>query len=393
MYNIERIHNDFPVLHKMLFFATAGVGPLPRATIVAMQHYLKELRVDFSKNAWEKDPRDEARTLAAQLIHASQDEVVLTDSTSAGINLLAGALPWKRGENIVLNDLEYPANVFPWLYQADRHGLEVRMIHSRDGVVPLEKLINAIDKKTRVLAISHVEFGTGYRNDIATLAEAVHKVNGLICVDAIQSLGVLQVDVRNLGIDMLATGGYKWLCGPLGTGFAFIKSELMDRLHPPTLTYANLPKEEEETVWNALISGADYPMKHAPLADGRKRFEAQGLSPVLFKGFAISLRYLLDLEMDSIESRIAELVDYLILALNQAGIAILSPTGSKERSGIVTVRVPFDLTQSEEIKALEEKLHKARIIALPRSGGLRLAVHFFNMKEEIDQVVNFIKRL
>jgi selenocysteine lyase/cysteine desulfurase len=134
-------------------------------------------------------------------------------------------------------------------------------------------------------------------------------------------------------------------------------------------------------------------MKHAPLADGRKRFEAQGLSPVLFKGFATSLRYLLDLEMDSIEARIAELVDYLILALNRKGIAILSPTDPNERSGIVTVRVPFDLSHPEEVKKLEKKLHKAKILALPRSGGLRLAVHFFNMKKEIDQVVNFIKRL
>lgn len=393
MYNIERIRNDFPALNKMLFFASAGVGPLPRTALVAMQRYSKELRVDFAGSAWEDDPRAETRALATKLLNASQEEVVLTDSTTAGINLLAGALPWKTGENIVLNDLEYPANVFPWLYQADRHGLEIRVVRSCNGAVPLDDLVQVIDRHTRVLAVSHVEFGTGYRNDIAALAEAVHRVGGLICVDAIQSLGVLQVDVKELGIDALASGGYKWLCGPIGTGFVYVRADLIEALQPATAAYNNLPRKEGETVWNALVSGADYPMEHAPLAKGGKRFETEGLSPVLFKGLAASLRYLLDLGIDHIAMRIAELVAHLIDRLTEAEIEILSPTNPEERSGIVTVRVPFDLSQPAEVKKLEEQLRVAGINAHPRGGGLRLAVHFFNTTEEIDRVVAFLKML
>jgi len=393
MHNIERIRNDFPALHKMIFFASAGVGPLPRSTMVVMQHYFKELRVDFAEGVWEEDPKKEARSLAAKLINASEEEIIPTMSTSAGINLLAGGLRWKRGENIVLNDLEYPSNVFPWLYQADRHGLEVRIVRSRRGVVPRAKLIKAIDRKTRVLAVSHVEFGTGYRNDVATLAEAVHAVGGLICVDAIQSVGALHVDVKDLGIDLLATGGYKWLCGPIGTGFAYLREELLAAIQPPTAGYCNLPQAEHETVWNALVSGNAYPMEHMPLAADGSRFEAQGLSPLLFKGFASSLRYFLNLGSESIEERIGELVDHFIRTLQREGIAILSPTGAKERSGIVTVDVPVDLANPEEVKRLEKKLHQARIMALPRSGGVRFAVHFFNTEEEIDQVIDFVKHL
>jgi len=358
-----------------------------------MQQAASGLRADFSKEAWEKDSLQQARALAATLIGASEEEVVLTDSTSTGINLLAGALPWKRGENIVLNDLEYPSNIFPWLYQADRHGLEVRMIRCQNGVVPLDDLLGAIDRRTRVLAISHVEFGSGYRNDITALAEAVHRVDGLICVDAIQSLGVFRVDVTDLGIDVLATGSYKWLCGPLGTGFAWVRPDLMEALHPVTLAYANLPTQQEQIVWNALVCGADYPMQHAPPASNWKRLEAQGLSPVLFQGLATSLRVLLDFGIDHIESRIAELVDYSIQRLTEAGIEILSPIAPKERSGILTVRVPFDLSQPEQVKALEERLVAARIKAHPRAGGLRLSVHFFNTPEEIDQVIDFLKTL
>ncbi len=393
MDNIKQIRDEFPTLSQTCFFASAGVGPLPRATLSAMEEATSNLQTNFAKEAWEENPQQEARILASKLVCASEEEIVLTGSTSGGINLLAGALPWKRGENIVLNDLEYPSNIFPWLYQADRYGLEVRMIRSRNGVVPLDDLLSAIDPNTRVVAISHVEFGSGYRNDIATLAEAVHKVNGLICVDAIQSLGVLQVDVKELGIDVLATGSYKWLCGPLGTGFAYVRPDLMETLHPVTLAYANLPVEEEETVWNALVSGTDYPMEHAPLASGWKRFEAQGLSPVLFKGLATSLNYLLDLGIEPIESRVSNLVDGLIERLNRERIEIISPIGPEERSGIVTVRVPFDLSQPEQVKALETRLEAARIKAHPRAGGLRLSVHFFNTPEEIEQVVDFLKML
>jgi selenocysteine lyase/cysteine desulfurase len=393
MHNIERVRNDFPALHKMLFFASAGVGPLPRSAMVVMQHYSKERRVDFAEGVWEEDPKKEARGRAAKLINASAEEIIPTMSTSAGINLLAGGLKWRRGENIVLNDLEYPSNVFPWLYQADRHGLEVRIVRSHNGVVPRDEMIDAIDRKTRVLAVSHVEFGTGYRNDVAALAEAVHAAGGLICVDAIQSVGVLHVDVKELGIDLLATGGYKWLCGPIGTGFAYLREDLLDTVQPPTAGYLNLPPEEHETVWNALVSGSDYPMEHTPLASDGSRFEAQGLSPLLFKGFVASLQYFLDLGTEVIEARVSELVDHFIHTLQREEITILSPTGLKARSGIVTVRVPFDLSNPEEVKKLEKKLHHAKILALPRSGGLRFAIHFFNTKEELDQVVDFIKRL
>jgi cysteine desulfurase/selenocysteine lyase len=393
LYNIKRIRNDFPALNKILFFASAGVGPLPRSALVVMQKYNKGLRIDFSKKVWEEDPWREVRELAARLIHASPEEITLTPSTSTGINLLAGSLDWKQKDNIVLNDLEYPANVYPWIYQADLHDLEIRMVPSKNGVVSRDDLLKAIDKRTRVLAVSHVEFGTGYRNDVAALAEAVHKVNGLICVDAIQSLGVLKVDVKALDIDVLATGGYKWLCGPLGTGFAYVREDLLTDLKRPIANYMNLPSEDGETVWNALVAGKNYPTDHASLAQTGKRFEDHGLSPTLFKGFATALEYLLALEEDAIESRISELVSYCIERLCEEKIELITPKPLNERAGIVTLRVPFDLSRPKQVAELETKLRDARIKAHPRAGGLRLSIHFFNTTQDIDRVVNFIKKL
>jgi cysteine desulfurase/selenocysteine lyase len=393
LHNIKQIRNDFPALNKMLFFASAAVGPLPRAALVAMQKCNKGLRIDFAQKTWEADPWGETRELAAQLIHASPDEIVLTTSTSAGINLLAGSLRWRKGDNVVLNDLEYPANVYPWIYQGDLHGLEIRMVPAKNGVVLREDLLQAIDKRTRVLAVSHVEFGSGYRNDVAALAEAVHKVNGLICVDAIQSLGVLKVDVKALDIDVLATGGYKWLCGPLGTGFAYVREGLLEDLKRPIANYMNLPDEDENKVWKALIAGTDYPIGHMPLALTGKRFEDHGLSPILFTGLATSLDYILSLEENAIESRVTELVSYCIEKLCREKIKLITPRPLNERAGIVTLRVPFDLSLPEEVAELEKKLQDAKIKAHPRAGGLRLSIHFFNTEQDIDRAVNFVKKL
>jgi len=393
MYNIERVRNDFPALHKMVFFGSASVGPLPRVAMVAMQRYSKELRVDFATAAWEADPVAEVRSLAARLINSSPEEIVATTSTSAGINLLAGAIHWKRHDNIVINDLEYPANVFPWLHQAHKHALEVRVVHAHDGVLPLSEMTAAIDRKTRVLAVSHVEFGTGFRNDIPALAKAVHKAGGLICVDASQSLGVLPVDVQEMGIDVLATGGYKWLCGPVGSGFAYIRKDIAASLTPATIDYADITADAHEAVWNALVSGAEYAMAEAPLQGDAQRFQPEGLSPIAIKGLASSLSYILDLGSESIEERITELVDYLIERLRAAKIGILSPTTPQKRAGIVTVSVPYNLSKPKDTHRLEQKLQDARIIAHPRGGGLRLAVHFFNTEEEIDLVVDFIASL
>jgi len=393
MYNIERVRNDFPALHKMVFFGSASVGPLPRVAMVAMQRYSKELRVDFASAAWEADPVAEVRSLAAQLINSFPEEIVATTSTSAGINLLAGAIHWKRHDNIVINDLEYPANVFPWLHQAHKHALEVRVVHAHDGVLPLSEMAAAIDRKTRVLAVSHVEFGTGFRNDIPALAKAAHKAGGLICVDASQSLGVLPVDVQEMGIDVLATGGYKWLCGPVGSGFAYIRKDLAASLTPATIDYADIAADAHEAVWNALVSGEEYATTEAPLQGDAQRFQPEGLSPIVIKGLASSLSYILDLGSESIEERITELVDYLIERLRAAKIGILSPTAPEKRAGIVTVSVPYNLSKPKDTHRLEQKLQNAQIVAHPRGGGLRLAVHFFNTEEEIDLVVDFIASL
>jgi cysteine desulfurase / selenocysteine lyase len=393
MYNIERIRNDFPALHKMTFFGSAGVGPLPRVAMVAMQRYSRELRVDFSPAAWKDDPISEACSLAADMVNAFPEDIVVTTSASSGINLFAGAVNWKKRDNIVISSHDYPQNAFPWIHQANKHGTELRVVPFHDEADCLSEMIAAIDQKTRVLAISHVEYATGFRNDLTSLAKAVHKAGGMICVDASQSMGVIPIDVQAMDIDVLATSGEKWLCGPLGTGFAYIRQDLAGSLQPATIDYGDITASAHHKVWDALVSGKKQTMDDAPLPRNAQRFQPDGLSPVSIKGLSSSLSYMLELGKENVLDRITYLVAHLIKRLQESNIGIISSTEPENLAGIVTASVPYDLSNPKETRKLIQKLQHARIVAHPRAGGLRLSVHFFNTEEEIDYVVDFISKL
>ena len=165
------------------------------------------------------------------LINADRDEIAFINSTTQGIGLIAEGFPWRDGDNVVTAADEYPSNLFPWMNLASR-GVDVRQVPSRDGRIWLEDLVAAIDRSTRVLAISHVEFATGFRNDLDALAEICQARGVALFVDAIQGLGPHRIDVRQTPIDFLAADGHKWLLGPEGAGFLFVRRDWIDRLRP-----------------------------------------------------------------------------------------------------------------------------------------------------------------
>ena len=388
--NATAFRNEFDAVLQSLYFGSAGVGPLPRQAIRAMGQTADRLRGRPVQDAWDEDRAGHARRLAARLIGAVPENIVLTSSTSEGLNLLAAGLPWRAGDNIVTSDLEYPANIVPWLYQAEHHTLEVRIVPSVDGAAPPSSLRHAIDRHTRVLAVSHVEFGTGFRHHLPELADAVHDVGGLLCVDAIQSVGVLPIDVEAMGIDLLATGGYKWLCGPLGTGFAYVHPDLAPALRPPSIAFASLDEEASAAMSRFIIGGEPCVYQPPPLPAGWRRFERSGgASPVLLAGFNASMQLLLEFGVDRIAARIAELTAYALEQCSALGIRVVTPIDPERRAGILTLGVAADVRDLEARQELEQALVRARIVAFARAGGLRLAIHAFNTVEEIDRVLSF----
>ena len=235
----DSVREQFPVTRNYNFQNHAAVAPISRRCAEAVRQYLKHaeensyLRGDFYKHA------NRVRSQVAHLIKANSDEVTFTKNTSEGISFVANGLTWQTGDNVVTTNVEFPANMYPWLALRER-GVEVRTVLEEDGRIPIERLIEAVDSRTRVVAVSSVQFASGFRTDLATLGEFCQSKGVLLCVDAIQSLGVFPIDVKGMNIDFLAADGHKWLCGPEGIGVFYVKKELQGHLRPTNIGWMSM---------------------------------------------------------------------------------------------------------------------------------------------------------
>jgi selenocysteine lyase/cysteine desulfurase len=235
-----------------------------------------------------------------------------------------------------------------------------------------------MDRRTRLLAISFVEFGTGYRNDLHTLAQACHDRGVYLCVDGIQGLGALQLDVKETGIDLLATHAAKWMLGPIGAGFVYIRPNLMSRIEPVMAG------------WRSVVDRDNYYCYDSPLRASCERFEPGSLNVVGLLGMEAAIRLLLSVGIANIEARILALNDLLIAGLQGCGCTITSPiTHHRERSGIICFHPPARAAAPTTTAAeLAERLRAADVIVSPRGDVIRVSPHFYNTKEDIQRLLD-----
>ncbi|MGD9675759.1 MAG: aminotransferase class V-fold PLP-dependent enzyme, partial [Candidatus Bipolaricaulia bacterium] len=225
------------------------------------------------------------------------------------------------------------------------------------------------------------------------IGQAVHRHGGLLCIDGIQAVGALKIDLADSPIDVLACGGYKWLCGPVGTGFAYVRPDRAAELVPPTGTYKNLSDDWDRRVQGAIRAATPYPDRGARLAGDRRRFETPKPSPILYSGLAASLRLIALVGVERIEARIRTLVTRFQGALADRGVPVLYPIDPQHRSGIVSVAVPVGTEDPSRNEAIEEHLRNLRVLAQVRAGGLRFAIHAFNTEEEVDMAAEAAREL
>lgn len=307
----------------------------------------------------------------AELIGATPAEIALQRSTSQGLNIVAHGLTWRPGDNVVTADVEFPSNVFPWLNLAERYGVETKLVPAREGRVLAEDLIAACDERTRVLTVSWVQFTNGYRTDLAQLGEFCRGRGIRFCVDAIQGVGALQIDVERCKIDALASGGQKWLLGPLGIGFLYVRKELQAEL------------------WPAEVGPGSYVMKpetflafDQPLHESAARYES-GLPNLLGAcGLEASVSLFLEVGPAAVEAQILALTDQLAEGIVGRGYRLLSPRGAAERSGIITF--VCDHAPSGEI---HQRLAAAGVVCSVREGAVRLSPHFYNEAAEMERIL------
>ena len=367
----------FPILREMDFFNHAGVAPLPRVAADAIRKYAQQAEtVAYVNTGWYRDV-EKLRVLAASLVNAHRDEIAFVKNTSEGVATVANGVDWKAGDRIVTTSVEYPANVYPWMDVAARFGAELVMMTEETGAdgrrrVPLEKIMDEVKHpRTRLVALSHVEFASGQRHDLVTIGRYCRENEKLFAVDAIQSVGVLPVNVQAMKIDYLSADGHKWMLGPEGAGIFYCRRELLKQTRPLIVGWMN------------VINAEKYGEYDFTLKDDAGRFESGSWNVPGLLALKASLELIDAAGVEAIATYVRRLTDRLIDGLRTKGYQIISPRGDGEWSGIVSFVSPTH--DHQEIFRMLRNEHRTEIAV--REGRLRVSAHFYNTQEQIDRLV------
>src|SRR5262245_3585432 len=369
------LREEFPITERWAFLDHAAVSPLPRRTAQTLAAYAADMSANGSTavSGWVNRTEETRRSLA-QLLHCEPLELALLKNTSEGIGIVAEGFPWRSGDNVVLAAEEYPSNQYPWMNLGER-GVAVRKVASRGGRIAIDDLRDAMDSRTRLLAISSVEYASGFRSDLDALGELCRGRGVALCIDAIQSLGALPLDVSRTPVDFVASGGPKWLLGPQGTGFLYVRGEWLNRLRVALVG------------WSSVVSGHDYSRIDFTLKPHAGRFESGTLNYGGLAALGESVRLLLDSAPEIREQRVHELTRHLCEQSQRAGWSVFSDRAADAWSGIVVLEKTGD-----DPKTVAARAKAAGVIVAVRAGRLRVSPHVYNTVEELDRMVDLLKR-
>ena len=381
-----QIRRDFAVTRKTIYMNNGAIAPTPLSTIKSMTDFMLKLSEDGPDALLTVDYisslLDEARTRVAHLINCDRDEVVLTQSTTEGLNMVAGGIGWKKGDSMVVRGgrNEHPANYFPWLAVSRKKGVTLRELRiDREGFFDLARLEKAV-KGARLVTMTHVLYNTGAIMPLEQVGKIARENNTLFCVDAAQSVGTIPVDVRKIGCQFLAFPGFKWLCGPLGIGIFYCSKQAAETLTPRSIGGES-----------ATLSGKNDTLAELDLPS---RFQAGFRNYPGAAGLESSLRYMLRIGIGSIRDmnmRVARVLREEISKI--PGVELYGPEDEDKRSSIVTFMPPRGSNSSEIVKRLEQN---SIVLAARDMGGkkaVRASPHFFNSEEEAMTASSYIKDL
>ena len=379
---VARARAEIPAATGSVYFQTGGIGPSPTAVMATVSE-----RLDF-QNRGPADPRyaaDMARIepdLRAQLgrvFGAETDEVALTHSTSEGISIVAWSLNWQPGDEVIISNIEHPANVIPWYVLRDRYGIGIREIDLSSGTRLLDQIRGQLSDRTRMVSISHVSRNNGRTvrtDESAELARLLRSRAVRYHLDGAQGPGCVPTDFRALGCDCYSTCGHKWLLGPKGTGALFVRMGALDDVQLSWAGSHSHATMDYEGGYTLLPSAARYEFGTRALAD--------------FAGFARAVDWMEQIGLERIEDRIQSLVDHAIQSVDAAdGLSLTSPRARPDRSGVFVLELPEDCDATDLYNDLRDG---AGILASPvrQPRDFRLSIHFFNIRDEIDTAIEAI---
>lgn len=370
--NTPELRSLFPITGRSIYLNHAAVSPLPTPTFEAIEGQLKDVRDNGSTHyqSW-LAVKNSARTLLANFLGARPEQIAFMRNTSDSLSTVANGLKWKRGDNIVTFEHEFPANIYPWLRLRDAFGVEVRLCREQEGRVDTDELESLVDEHTKLISISQVQYASGFRSNLERLATVARKHDALFVVDAIQSLGVLPIDVEGEMVDVAAGASHKWLLGPEGVGYLYLSDRARERIEPTLVGWVSVGEPEDyynfTQEWNS----------------GTLAWETGTGAASLIHGLEASLKLLHQVGVAEIATYLEELTDYLCERVEQKGYLLVSSRTPSEKSQIVCIQHSADISAMKLYGILRSK----NIITAPRGDRLRIAPHMYNSFEEIDCLI------
>ena len=373
---IEKARSYFPYLNNgIIYFNHASTGPISIKVKERIEVFLKERSEEKIDDYYAfKDVADETKTMIGEMINCKSDRIAFLDNTTNGIIWLAQGIDWSPGDRIILNDVEFPANVYPFL-QLKEKGVEIDFIKSKNGIVTGEEVIEAIKPETKLVSISFVQFLSGYRVDLEKIGKVCKEKRIIFSVDAIQGLGAVRVDVEKCNIDFLASGTQKWLLGLQGLAFIYVRKELQEQMNSAPIGWLAV-----NNAWDLL--NFDLTTKQTA-----ERFQPGTLNNFGIYAFNSSMKFFYEFGLNEIEKQVLGNSRYFINELAKIGYeSPLFSLSEEYLSGIVSFI-------SENAQKIFDHLSQKKIICSLREGYIRFAPHFYNTKQEINTVIDEMKKL
>ncbi len=351
----------------MAYLNHAAVSPLSFPVREAVGKYMeRRALLGIEPFPWAMEMGHRTRALIADLIHASAEDIAFVMNTSDGLNIIANGIDWQAGDHILLNDIEFPSNVYPFL-NLKRRGVTIDTLQTTNWRIAPEALIDRLDPRTRLVAISFVQYLTGERADLVRIGEELHKRNILFVVDAIQGLPHMPLDVQAAHIDFLSAGSHKWLMAPEGMGFIYASPLARSLIQQASLG------------WTSVEDPFNFDPRPEDLRRGAARYENGTLNYASIAGLKASLEFFLEFGQQEAMRHILDLTGYLIDRLESRGVNVITPKDETQRAGIVT----FEFDDAE---AMHQRLLEKNIRISLRTGKLRVSPHFYNTEDELRRV-------
>jgi len=368
----SQYRDEFPVTRELIYLNHAAVTPLCRRASEAMKGLADDACL-FGSLHYDKwmESYDGLRRATAKLINASPGEIAIVKNTSEGISTVALGLDWQPGDRVIAFKEEFPANYYPWL-RLEARGVEITWLSVDD---PLDKIAAAIPG-ARLLAVSYVNYLSGYRVDLEPIGNLCARHGCFFFVDAIQGMGAFPIDVEAAHIDALAADGHKWMLGPEGNGVLYVRRKWLDAIEPV------------EFGWTNPANYADYSSRDMTLRPDAGRYECGTLNTIGCFGQRAALELLLEVGSETIATAVDTLTAQLEAGVREKGYEVMKPRTQATGSGIVSFRHP-----SIDSRQIVSDLKRNRILAAPRQGWIRMSPHFYISPEEIDQVLGKLPAL